>query len=106
MLGEGDLDGTLKGLLRMFGFRDDCPLLEEGGETVGIEALAGGGIQNPDLPVALQQRLGKMVPSSGPDRGPEHLPEVDGLMADIPHKGVIQPEGGIGKMRGKSLLGP
>ena len=57
MLGERNQKGVFKCLLRMLGLRNDRPLLEKGGETVGIKAFASGGIQDPDLSVSLKQRL-------------------------------------------------
>ncbi len=89
---EGNLETVLKGLLHMQGFRGDLPLLEQGGEGIGIQALARFRIQHPDLAVPLQQGLGQIVAPAGPLGGSQGLLEIDRLVAGIPAEHIVQPE--------------
>ena len=91
-LRKRNLEAVLKGLLHVQGLRRDLPLLEQGGERIGIQAFARFRIQHPDLAISLQQGLGQVVAPAGPLGGSQGLLEIDGLVAGIPAEHIVQPE--------------
>jgi hypothetical protein len=95
LLGERHLEAVLESLLHPGRLLFHLPLLEQSGEGIGIQALPRLRIQDADLAVSLEQRLGEILPSACPFGGTKGLLEINGLVGVVAAEDVVEAEGGV-----------